>query len=265
MEDSAGFSIMTKKIINEQTPEERELEKKRVDLEILKSNLAQKELDLVTITSELRTFEIRYLKSVGIRLAELDKIESIIAENLSIKYPKDFILQKDAELARNKARESSQEANLTENEQSLKQQFQPSETIKDLYREIAKQIHPDLASNEFDRARREECMKRVNQAYQRGDEEELRAILAEWKSSPEHVVGEGIGAELIRIIRQISIIEKRIGYIDEEILRFMKSEIYQLYKEVETAIVSGRDLIQEMIDELDRRIQKRRKYLTKMA
>ena len=50
------------------------------ELNGLESELAQRELDLATLHGELRAFEARYLRIVGVRLAELDKIEAQIAE-----------------------------------------------------------------------------------------------------------------------------------------------------------------------------------------
>ena len=55
-------------------------------------------------------------------------------------------------------------------------------TFKKLYREIARQIHPDLSTNEVDRGRRTRLMAEANRAYTDGDEVKLRAVLDEWHS-----------------------------------------------------------------------------------
>ena len=60
---------MSANITRLQTPEERELEKKRADLEMLEANLAQCELELTTFQAELHAFEGRYLRNVGVRYA----------------------------------------------------------------------------------------------------------------------------------------------------------------------------------------------------
>jgi DnaJ-class molecular chaperone len=58
-----------------------------------------------------------------------------------------------------------------------RRRFKPSDDLKRLYREIAKRIHPDLATDDAERAKRNQLMAEVNRAYADGDEARLRAIL----------------------------------------------------------------------------------------
>ncbi|MFJ8199000.1 hypothetical protein [Streptomyces sp. NPDC096152] len=64
------------------------------------------------------------------------------------------------------------------------QRVRPSEEARRLYRELARKAHPDLAQREEERKRREEFITRVNAAYARGDETELRELAAEWAAGP---------------------------------------------------------------------------------
>ena len=59
---------MATEIIKNQTPEERELEKKQAELSSLEAELIQRELDLATLRAELAD-ESRYLRTVGILYA----------------------------------------------------------------------------------------------------------------------------------------------------------------------------------------------------
>ncbi|MFU0243017.1 hypothetical protein ACKI1J_45890 [Streptomyces scabiei] len=61
------------------------------------------------------------------------------------------------------------------------QRVRPGEEARRLYRE---QAHPDLAQEEAERIRREEFITRVNAAYARGDEAELRELAEEWAAGP---------------------------------------------------------------------------------
>jgi DnaJ-domain-containing protein 1 len=132
--------------------------------------------------------------------------------------------------------------------------FKPSESLKKLYREVAKRIHPDLATDEEERQRRQNLMAEANQAYEDGDDERLRAILHGWESSPESVKGEGAAAELIRTIRKIAQSQERLKTIQEEIEDLEQTELYQLKTKVITAQQAGQDLLAEMTFQLDEQI-----------
>jgi hypothetical protein len=159
----SASKMMITKAKHRKTPEEEELDKKLTELNKLESQLAQRELDLATLHGELRTFEIRYLRIIGTRYAELDDLEAQIAEIQGRLKPKDKHSKKSAEQARVKAQESAHAAEGIQ-EQFKQEKFTPSESLKKLYREVAKSVHPDLANDEQDRARRQLYMAEVNRA-----------------------------------------------------------------------------------------------------
>jgi len=61
-------------------PEEEELLHKREELAALRATLAERELELVDLRSELAAFEGRYLRQVGTLYAELDEWKARISE-----------------------------------------------------------------------------------------------------------------------------------------------------------------------------------------
>ncbi|MFD3732441.1 hypothetical protein [Streptomyces sp. NPDC058632] len=65
------------------------------------------------------------------------------------------------------------------------ERVRPSEEARKLYRDLARKAHPDLAQEEAERHRREEFITRVNAAYARGSEAELRELTAEWAAGPK--------------------------------------------------------------------------------
>ncbi|KGF71631.1 molecular chaperone DnaJ [Neosynechococcus sphagnicola sy1] len=204
------------------TPEEQELSKKLAELNAFEAELAQRELDLTTMQVELRSFENEYLRMVGFRYTELDRIEEQIAEyQLYLETAKDFA---------------------------------PSEGLKKLYREIAKRIHPDLATDPEERTRRQQLMIEANQAYEAGDEARLQTILQEWEQSPESIGGEGVVAELIRVIRKIFQVQDRLKAIETEIETLHQSELYLLRRKVQQAQERGRNLLADMAVQLEEQI-----------
>jgi peptidoglycan hydrolase CwlO-like protein len=248
---------MVTEVIKNQTPEERELERKQAELAALEAELIQRELDLATLHAELADFESRYLRTVGVLYAELDEIEAQIAEAQARRRPSDPEAQERAYRARAQAQESSE----TAKDISIPKP-KPTESLKRLFREVAKRIHPDLATNDADRARREKLMAEVNLAYENGDEAKLQSILADWESSPDTVEGEGVGAELIRVIRKIAQIQKRLSEIESEIQQLNTSDLCQLRAKVDEAAKQWRDLLKEMASQVDTQISTARNNLT---
>src|SRR3989304_4909645 len=166
-------------------------------------------------------------KELHKKLSELASLEAQIAEALARLNPKDNKAKEKAEQARYQAQESAHATgNIQEQKEPLR--FKPSESLKKLYREVAKRIHPDLTTDEEERTRRQQLMVEANRAYEEGDEERLEAILREWESSPESVKGEGPGTDLVRAIRKIAQVEERLPTIETEIADFKRSDLYKL-------------------------------------
>jgi hypothetical protein len=255
-------------IIKKMTPEEIELEKKRAELSMLEEELAQKELDLTTLQVDLEDARRRYLRIVGIKLAHLDGIKAQIAEILASLDPKNEEIRKEADRSRTQAQESADATGSIAAEEYEREPFKPSEDLKQLYRDLAKKVHPDLAPDEQARERRNRFMQEINKAYAERNEERLRSLLNEWESSPDSVSGEGTGAELIRIIRQIARVRIRIEAIGKEDEHLKETELYSLKLKVDQAHAEGRDILSKMASDVDAQIEDantRLRYLKQRA
>lgn len=233
------------------TPEEHELAQKRSELDELEGLLADRELYLATLRAQLSHFEGLYLRTVGARYAELDELKARIAERLADRHPDESSYREQAAQTRARARESAEAATAAP---STPNQFRPSGELKALYRQLAKLIHPDLATAEQDRARRERLMKDANQAYAAGDEARLRHMLSEWQASPEAVTGEGVGADLVRLIRKIDQVRRRLADIEREIQELKETELFSLKTKADAAAQQGRDILKEMTATVDLRV-----------
>jgi hypothetical protein len=237
-------------------PEEKELECKRRQLEAVEAELVEWELDLTTLRSELNAFERRYFSTVGRRYAELDLLEARIAEHGARHRPADEAAQRQAESTRARARQSAEAFEESDRDQESKAtKFEPTDELKALYRKGARQLHPDMASNDEDRARRQKAMAQFNEAYEQCDEARMQRILDEWRADPSNVEGEGAGAELVRVIRTIAKVRQRLTQVTEEIEELRRSELYSLKVQVDEAAMAGRDLLSEMADDLSDQIE----------
>ncbi len=240
-------------------PEEQELARKLAEQASLEAELAERELRAASLRAELGAFERRYLHFVGSRYAELDEIQARLAEKAAREQPTSEPTQQAAREARVRANETRAAAG----EKSAREPrvFVASPEMKRLYREVARRIHPDLAADSGDRARREQLMAEANSAYERGDEGRLSVILADYDSSPESVRGEGPGAELVRVIRRLSQIRSRLAEIETESQQLLLSDLCQLKVLADAAEKDGRDIFQVMVASVDEQIALARRSL----
>ena len=241
---------LTTDIVRRVSPEEEELAKKRDELALLQAELGERELFLTNLRAELSAFEGRYLRQVGTLYAELDEWNAKIAERMAEEEGTEDA-RTAAEQARMRAEESSTAAH---GESAAVQGFTPSPELRSLFREVAKRVHPDLATDEADRQKREQLMAEANAAYQKGNAAALKRILEEYESSPESVKGAGVAADLVRAIRQIRQVRSRLSQIELEIASLIDSDIANLRAKAEAAKAEGRELLTEMAEDVRKRI-----------
>jgi len=228
-----------------QTPEDRELERKRARLSAIEAKLVERELELATLRGELCVFERKYLSVVGVKYAELDDLLAQIAEAEARLRPNQEAFARKAQEERQRARDSAAAAGV-QDKGDVDKGFVPSEELKRLFREVAKAVHPDLGSDDAERVRRHPFMADANEAFAKGDAEGLRAILRKWESSPESVKGDGVGADLVRTLRKVAQAEERLRAIKQEIAELKASELFTMMAKAAEAEKQGRDMLAEL-------------------
>jgi len=248
-------------LVRMQSPEEREVARKKQELAILESQLAEAELDLLTLQAHLRAFEIEYLHVVGRRYAELDRLQAEIEEALSRLHPEDAPQAQKADQARRQAHETAHAVGDAASTPKPSREFAASDDLKSTYRQAAKEMHPDLASDPQEHQIRQQFMARANNAYEAEDLELLRQVIREWQERPEAIVGDGPGAELVRLIRKIAQAKERIAGISEDMERLHESELGRLLKRVVEVKQARGDLLAEMAAAVASQIDAARKRL----
>ncbi|MBT9332441.1 hypothetical protein [Paracidobacterium acidisoli] len=241
---------MPAEIILQQTPDDAALPDKREQLAAIRTRLAERASELAQIRAQLRTFEGRYLRQVGILYAELDDIEARIAEREVDLYDSDSARSR-AEEARQRAQETHDAAFAAAREA---EEFDPPPSLKTLFRDVARRIHPDFARDEAEQKHFTLLMARANQAYSRGDIETLQRLLDDHREINASIAGEGAAAELLRITRQIRHAERDIAVLDAEQHTLLASEIAQLHLDAESAAREHRDLLTELATSLREQI-----------
>ena len=251
------------------SPEDEELERKKAILAELEAQLADRELELASFLADLVHFEKHYLQTVGRRYAILDELKAKIAEARARQNPHKQDARDQARQARSKAQESARAAGTdspelpSPDDAASPSKPKRSESLRNLYRQAAKLLHPDLTLDGQEKEKRHWLMADLNAAYALGDEERIRAILREWHAAPESVQGDGPGAELVRVIRKIAQVEKRLRTIAAEMDQLRQGEMFKLKQAIEEAQATGRELLKELAEQLDEEIAHVREELTR--
>jgi hypothetical protein len=237
---------MPAEIILQQTPDALDLLDKREQLAAVRTKLAERESELAQLRAQLKAFEGRYLRQVGVLYAELDDLEARIAEREVDLYDSDAARSR-AENARRRAQETH-DAAFGDGRQA--EEFEPPPSLKTLFREVAKRVHPDFARDADEQKHFTLLMARANQAYNRGDTETLQRLLDDHREISASIAGEGAAAELLRITRQIRHAERDMDKLDAERHTLLSSEIAQLHLDAEAAALEHRDLLTELAAKL---------------
>jgi DNA-dependent RNA polymerase auxiliary subunit epsilon len=241
---------MPAEIILQPGPNAAGLAEKRERLAAVRAALAEREADIAQFRAQLKAFEGRYLQRVGVLYAELDEIAARITEREVDLY--------DSDSARRRAREARQRAQETHEAAFGADQepveFDPSPSLKTLFREVARRIHPDFASDEAEQKHFTLLMTRANHAYSCGDAETLQRLLDDHLDVNAAVADEGDGVTLLRLARQIQHAVRDIAALDREHQTLLQSEIGQLYTDAEAAAHEDRDLLAELAASVRERI-----------
>lgn len=98
------------------------------------------------------------------------------------------------------------------------------ELLRRLYRTLARLLHPDLATDQAERAEREQLMRLVNQAWERRDLEQLQRLVAVWAPSE----GGTISCDLDGFRQRIAQRELEEMQLHRRLRELERSEIGQL-------------------------------------
>jgi len=244
------------------SPQAEGLQSKRRELAQLRKKLADMELQLATEKADLNLFEIRYQKGVGAMYAEMDIVKAQVLNLAAKLYPNAETFREEAESAREQAREYSENKKEPTNSQK---EFKPPENLKKLFRRVAKKIHPDLSSSTEERKKRHDLMAKLNQAYDKLDEEGIRSILIEWETEGYSESPMELGEQLVLVVRQLAQVRGRLYNISEEMEELELSEMFQLKINMGSAEKEGRDLLQEIADDIEGKINKAKAQIRDLA
>jgi hypothetical protein len=133
--------------------------------------------------------------------------------------------------------------------------------IKELYRQLARLYHPDLAEDEADLDYRKEKMRTVNQAYQAQSLGELKYLALEAKiptrSKRQPISKTKKQSETQRLQGELNRCQRRMREIKDETDRMHLHPSVQLSLDVTFARREGRDLLAEMARDLQQKVARK--------
>lgn len=242
------------------TPDHQELERKQREFHALERRLARLEHDLEDLREEIREFEQLYTDKMADRINELDQLKaelSRIRRQAAMAGEEEGAAAGEGDEHRGERRSEGCDGE-TETEIPRVKPTPPDpgqgESLRDVYRRVAKAIHPDLAENDENRRLRQKLMAEANRAYAEEDRVTLQAIMEEWEAGPEMAVVVGTAGQLALVNRRIERVVERIRAVERETAKLRNSDIYRLVQRVQEARWRGRDIIAEMAAKLDAEI-----------
>jgi uncharacterized coiled-coil protein SlyX len=162
----------------------------------LADHLASRETEFATTTADFARFRAEYLRRFSPLYQELDAIEAAIARLLEDPAPK--VMKVDPKL-------------------------------RELYRQAAKLLHPDLAGTGDERERRTKLMVELNDAYRRGDAAAVRQLMDREAEMPAGVAGNDVSARLNETLRKIAQVQTRLSELTNLEERLSEDAMWHLF------------------------------------
>lgn len=211
---------------------------------------------LETLKIELSQFQYRYYQSVCMLYVNLDELDAQIAMVEAGQHPDDVEAQFRAQKAQEQARRSAEEAGVIEKSTAPPPEITPE--TKQAFRKAAKLMHPDRATSDIERERRNIMMAKVNRAYESGDLATIEKLIVEFGQDPEAIQGDDIGARMIKTIRRIAQLRRRLSELDKELTRQRQNESYELMTTILETEAMGGDPLSDLVQDLMQQISERK-------
>lgn len=227
--------------------EQHELESRRKEFHFLERRLVKLQCDLDDLRDEIAEFENIYAEQMSDRISELESLEKELGK---------FTCREEADAGPRADDFQWERKKSSINEQEVPPGCVPEpvrqegvETLKDVYRKVAKAIHPDLSRDETERRKRQTLMAEANRAYAEEDHVTLLSILQGCDATAGQF-RERVSERVI-LDQRIMAFRGRIRVVEAEILRLKGSDLYRLVLKVQQARNVGKDILTEMAARLE--------------
>jgi hypothetical protein len=206
--------------------------------EALRDRLADIEAEQAALEAELAVFEADYTRRVVTVLAQLHEAEArlltLVADRSGEPADADA-----AETAQGRARRTTGAAGAV----PAPPKPVPPPELKRLFRDAAKQMHPDVAASADARMHAEAFMKRLNHAYRAGDAEAMLDLVRQWGASPFANASPEPDAVAARAETGL---QAAVAAARQRLEEVRASELAELMERAMAAAAEGRDFLAEV-------------------
>ncbi len=226
------------------TPEAKHLLEQEELLEKLAEQLTADEMEFAETGTAFARFRAEYFVRVAPLYAELHRLEADVAIRVAqderTEDARTKAAKKEAGPAHSR-RASEDQSDETMPAAEREVRAAPSPDLKQLYREAAKRVHPDLATEVPEKERRHRIMTALNTAYALGDAVAIQRMIDIEISRPEAIIGDDWGARLMRVIRKVAQVRARLSELAELTLSLRADPLFVVFEAYRTGWEAGQD------------------------
>jgi hypothetical protein len=257
---------MQKMLVSVEDPREAVLKRELRNAIVRKRRiLSRRMLQIAALSSELDLIQNEYSVRIGrlnLKDNELDlqliRLNNIIDLLNSGKSPKEALEATDdmyyaeevESMRRQRTKIDEEEAFLVREEELLS--HADEKAFRDLWRSLLFKFHPDLATDDEEKERRAEIMKKINSAYETHDVKALQDI------EHMHLNTSSRTVSVVELENQLAVIENKMIHADQQLFMLKASEWYVWYlKRQKTKKKEDpfRSLERRLLDDIARKIE----------
>lgn len=236
-----------------QSPEEQELERQRDELRRLRDEVITQELKVSDLRDHVEAFNHDKLVLLGRLYTRIDELQLLLAKAQLRAKSEDPVLQRKVQEMSARL-EQTREATREAEEAGLCRSVSITREVTEMYRQAARQVHPDHGRTPEERERRHLFMVRLNVAYKSADVEAIQDVMAAWQAEEVAPAADSIGEELVRVIRAIARFKKTLVRLEKTLTQLRARPDHEVMVRVHRAAAEGGDLLAKMEGDLESRI-----------
>lgn len=270
-------------LVRVQPPEERDYARCLIEIEMRRRRIAALRTELAELKAALARFADRVLRRASELFAELDRVRRDLREKrrrlawLRADVDPDVPEEDDPpeptsadQNGHGHGPDAERGGPFSRQRAATREFARPrldpagEARIRQVYRDLARRYHPDLARSDAERRSREDVMLRVNAAYQQRD---LEALLTLQRQAEADAVSEvPFDASLLRVrldfaYDELARLDAHIVALETELEVVRAGETHQLWQRHQ----SGEPVVAALEADIEQELSRRRKRLTTLT